>query len=101
MQAEKEEWEQQQRHLLAEKQQVEQRATALLSSTEALVTGLEEAAAGKGRRDLPQFVLQQLADWRQQAAVQQQQQLGLPAAAAAAGSAGGDESGSGGSRIMI
>jgi hypothetical protein len=82
----------------------------LLSSTEALVQGLEEAAAGRGARDLPRIVRQQLADWRQRIGEQQQQQpqLGLSAAAAAAPStaAGSDPSssagdGSSGGKLMF
>lgn len=99
VQTEKEAWEQEQRRMQANVERADQRAAAVLSSTEDLVQRLEEAAQGKGARDLPAFVRQQVSHWRQQTAPHAEQLASSPAASAAA--SGTDSSSSSGSRIMV
>ncbi|KAL4422658.1 hypothetical protein ABPG75_008855 [Micractinium tetrahymenae] len=97
--AEKEQLAAEQRRLEKELSAAEGRAAAMRSSTEQLVAALEEAAEGRGRKDLPALVRQQLADWRARASG------AAPGAAtpqAAASEGGGDGSSSGGgATIMI
>lgn len=89
LQTAREEWEAAQRKLEAEKAAAEEQAAALLSSTQALVAGLEAAAEARSR-NLSQIVQQQLEDWRQRVAGAQ---AAPPPADAAPAAGGGDGSG--------
>ncbi|PRW20447.1 hypothetical protein C2E21_9012 [Chlorella sorokiniana] len=97
---ERQEWEAARSELEAAKAAAEERASSLLSGTEALVASLEAASEGRGQRNLAAIVQQQLADWRQRVAGS-----GSSGPAAANEGEGGvpPEAGSGGSggKIMI
>lgn len=96
-QADREAWEREQRRMQSNMESADQRAAAVLSSTEALIQRLEQAAEGRGARDLPAFVRQQVSDWRQQTAAHAEQLAASPAA----GDAKGSSSSSGSPRVMI